>query len=405
MLTRTLPSLAPSSPITPSDIQSKVDQRWFYLYEWISPEELRMTGERDYLRVVKSASIPLAVITVIAGLIGFSGWVFGTILAILWVLGVFYAFVFVWLFLVFLRRAYFYTRSANVVITDDHYISGGEIIEKKDVQKAGSFFEKIGNMFDERFLEDSRLAEKKERNKNELFDNLKNIAFWWWKIIQNMWRSRDAGGIIMVLLIAGIIYGVMMSIVYFIGVFFITVFGRIFSWIAHLLLLASNNTEYTIQNLFSGLDQRAYILQNTNTSLINHLEEAGQNAWKENLLGKINDSLTLLSEVARASTDDSGKLRKVLESSKYKEIFNFTKYGKWVKNEILEPIESILLLLSKNRDTLKWTLDSLKIQISHTTDPSLQKPLILQKERLELQSESFEKNIAILEGYKEKLQL
>ena len=42
-----------------------------------------MTLERDYLRVVKGASIPLAIITAIAGFIGFSGGIFGALLAIL----------------------------------------------------------------------------------------------------------------------------------------------------------------------------------------------------------------------------------------------------------------------------------------------------------------------------------
>ena len=83
MLTRILPSPPPSIPITPEEIQSKVDQRGFYLYEWISQDELQMTLERDYLRVVKGASIPLAIITAIAGFIGFSGGIFGALLAIL----------------------------------------------------------------------------------------------------------------------------------------------------------------------------------------------------------------------------------------------------------------------------------------------------------------------------------
>jgi len=61
------------------------------------------------------------------------------------------------------------------------------------------------------------------------------------------------------------------------------------------------------------------------------------------------------------------------------------------------------LLLNNNSATLKSTISSLEIQISETSDPSLQKPLILQKERLEMQVESFERVMVILEGYKEKL--
>ena len=66
MLTRTLP--LPEEQ-TPEIIQNQVDERGFYLYEWISPDELRMTLERDYLSIVRWASIPLAIITAIAGFI------------------------------------------------------------------------------------------------------------------------------------------------------------------------------------------------------------------------------------------------------------------------------------------------------------------------------------------------
>jgi hypothetical protein len=72
VLTRSAPEFVTSptpTTATPTDIQSAVDERGFYLYEWISQEELRMTIERDYLQIVRWASIPLAVVTVIAGVI------------------------------------------------------------------------------------------------------------------------------------------------------------------------------------------------------------------------------------------------------------------------------------------------------------------------------------------------
>ena len=47
----------------PENIAEQVEERGFYLYEWISPDELRMTLERDYLQIVRWASIPLAIIT------------------------------------------------------------------------------------------------------------------------------------------------------------------------------------------------------------------------------------------------------------------------------------------------------------------------------------------------------
>ena len=55
---------------TLTEINNQVDERGFYLYDWISPDELRMSVQADYLSVVKKSSIPLAVVTFFMGLLG-----------------------------------------------------------------------------------------------------------------------------------------------------------------------------------------------------------------------------------------------------------------------------------------------------------------------------------------------
>lgn len=404
MLTRTLP--LPEKKQVNNNIQSisdTVKERGFYLYEWISPDELRMTLERDYLKIVKWASIPLAIITMIAGFIGFAAGPIGTILAVLWVLGVFYLIVGLILSVQFLHRSYLYTRGANVVITDNHYVSGANIIEQSDRKAVQKKFEKFETIFDEPFFGESRLEEKKEKAKTELFDNLKEIAYGWWKILQWVWKSRDSGWIVLVILAAGFLYATMMWLVYFIGIFFIALFGRIFSWFAHRYLIAMNNTEHKIQTLFSDIQESSDSLNSGKENTVSLLSDASKDEWKENLSGKLAESFELINKLAKSTTNNTIKLREVLQSSKYKDIFNFVKYGNWVKKQILEPIEEILLLLNKNNDTLKDAISSLDSQISTTTDPSLQKPLILQQDRLKIQLENFQKNIDLLNSYREKL--
>lgn len=90
----------------------------------------------------------------------------------------------------------------------------------------------------------------------------------------------------------------MMAAVYFIGMFFIAIFGRIFGWLAHRYLLATSNTEHLIQTLFGEIDESARHLETEKQNTISLLAEAGQNAWKENLTGKINESTELLGKIA-----------------------------------------------------------------------------------------------------------
>ncbi len=139
MLTKTL-SLPEDiqTPSTANDIQKEikeqVDERGFYLYEWISPSELRTSVKSDYLSIIQASSIPLAVFTVLAGLLGLAGGIFGVILAILGVLTVFYLIVFIILIVKMFHKSYLYTRGANIVITDDHYVSGGKVLKKDDFE-------------------------------------------------------------------------------------------------------------------------------------------------------------------------------------------------------------------------------------------------------------------------------
>ena len=388
---------------TPQIIQEQVDERGFYLYEWISSDELRMTLEKDYLNIVRVSSIPLAIVTAIAGFIGFAGWIPGTIIAILWVLVIFYGIVWLILTIKFLKRSYIYTRWANVVITDNHYVSAWKIIPQNEKKKIQETFWKIESIFDEPFLWESKLLQKKQDAKKELFESLKTVAMGWGKILQNVWKSRDSGWIVVVILIAGFLYATMMGVIYFLWIFFINLFGRLFAWMAHRYLLLMSNTEHHIQTLFQNIQTYSDSLKAGQKNTVKLLQEAGQNAWKENLSGKIWESLHLINWLASNATNNSIELRKILESSQYKDIFNFIKYGNWIKTQILEPISEILHLLEKNHVTIQKTIVSLESDISNTKDPSLQKPLILQKERLELQKNSYESTMELLNTYKEKL--
>lgn len=402
MLTQTLKNPEPKQ-LWIQEIEKTVNERGFYLYEWISRDELRMTLERDYLQIVRWASIPLAVIAGIAWLIGFAGWPIGTVLAVFWVLWVFYLFVWCILTLRFLYRAYLYTRGANVVITDDHYVSWGRVFEKNEHQKIKDAFYTLENTFDEPFLGESALAERKQHAKKQLFENLKEIAFWWGKIIEKVGRSKDAWGIVVVLLIAWSLYGIMMAGVYFVGIFFIGLIGRLFSWWAHSYLLWTSNTEHTIQTLFSDLDVGSKNLQWECTTSLSLLSEAHENAWKDSLLTRINQSLENISAQASRTTDDSITLRNILESSEYKNIFNFSKYRNWTKKQILDPIESIITLLENNLALLTDTVTSLEWEIHQTKNTPLRNPLELQQQRLNIQISSFKRTLEVLRSYRERL--
>ncbi len=406
MLTRTLPSpeaIPVQDTESPEFIEEQVDERWFYLYEWISPDELRMSVQADYLSIIQSASTPLAVVTLIAGFIGLSAGVPGVILAVLWVLTIFYALVIVILIAKMLRKSYLYTCGGNIVITDHHYVSNGTIIERSDFTGQKEAFRELEKTFRELLLEPSGLAAHIAMEKKSLLEQMGSIASGWGKIIQNLGRSRDAAGIVMVLMIAGVLYGGMMALIYFLWVFFVSIMARAFSWIAHRALLMLNNTEHKIQTWFQSITRASIALKAWQQESVSLLTDAGRGEWTDDLSGRIRDSFARVSEVASTATEETVGLRDILEKSRYKDIFNFAKYTNWIQSQVLSPITEILSLLERNHTTLTATLSALDTQIRETTDPSLRHPLILQRERLEMQLDSMAPIIEMLEGYEEKL--
>jgi hypothetical protein len=195
----------------------------------------------------------------------------------------------------------------------------------------------------------------------------------------------------------------MMAAVYFIGVFFVSLMARVFAWMAHRALLASNNTEHRIQTLFTEIYVSSLELKEAKKTSISLLTEAGANEWAKSLSSRLEKSFELMDNHVRLASNDAVELRKLLESSRYKDIFNFVKYGNWIRKQILAPIEEIYLLLQEHHNTLESTISSLDRQMSTTPEPSLQKPLLLQHERIVLQLESIDRIMKMLEGYKEKL--
>jgi hypothetical protein len=402
--TRTYDTETPSTtPEIQKEIKEQVDERGFYLYNWISPDELRMSVQADYLSIVKWSSIPLMAVTLIAGFIWLAWGIPGVILAVLGVLTVFYLIVFLVLVLKMLRKSYLYTRGAQVVITDDHYVSLGKVLEKSDFRGQKEAFHTMEQIFREPLFEPSRLREYVEFEKKKLFDQLRDIAIGWGRMVQWLSWSRDAGPIIMVLMIAWLLYGGMMALVYFLWVFFVAILARVFSWIADKALLTMSNTEHTIQDLFRDITDASIGLKEEKKNSITLLTEAGRNDWADKLSSRLEASFEIIDERAKDATEKSVELSKLLGKSKYQKIFNFQKYGNWMKSQVLEPIEEILDLLEKHKHTLGSTIWDLETQISNTDNPSLKKPLELSKDRIEMRLESFDRMIEMLTWYQEKL--
>ena len=92
------------------------------------------------------------------------------------VLGIFYTIVLAILIAKMLRKSYLYTRGGNVVITDDHYVSNGTVVERSDFAGQKEAFRELEKTFREPLLEPSGLAEHIAMQRDGLMEQMKNIA-------------------------------------------------------------------------------------------------------------------------------------------------------------------------------------------------------------------------------------
>lgn len=100
--------------------------------------------------------------------------------------------------------------------------------------------------------------------------------------------------------------------------------------------------EYKIQKLFEELDKSTKSLQNQKKEITLLLQEAQNNNWSENLSGKINTIFNTLNQSIEDIITKNLQLKDELNNSIYKEIFNFCTLNRWIKKQVLEPINSLI---------------------------------------------------------------
>ncbi len=110
MRTRTHEEETPAVLQIPEKIQADIEEKGFHLYKWISPDEVKLSIQRDFLKTLKYVGLPLGILAIIMGLLTVVGFFitifFGTFL------------MFLYLFILSLKRSFLLSKSAFVVITD-----------------------------------------------------------------------------------------------------------------------------------------------------------------------------------------------------------------------------------------------------------------------------------------------
>jgi hypothetical protein len=151
----------------PKNISKDIQERGFHLYKWISPDEVKLSIERDFLKVLSVLGIPLAVFSVFFAFIaGLNPLVFFFTIFV----GV--SLMFVYLLFLSIKRSWLLTKSAFVVMTDSSISLGGKIHKLSDISGLKKDIDEVSETFEENLFEESRLSHSKKSLNDEVIQQL-----------------------------------------------------------------------------------------------------------------------------------------------------------------------------------------------------------------------------------------
>lgn len=373
----------------PQEIQIKVNERWFYLYNWIGSNDVKNSIERDFLKVLNFVWIPFAIIAILSFLLTFNPFVF------LWVVLSFTLIFLVYLSVLWFLRGIQLSKNWYVVITDSAIWVNGKIVKINELYTISNELSIIEQDFEEKIFMSSTL----ENSKNNFIQKLKDKIWSWYGTIMRNFDEK----LLFIVLALYTAYILIMGIVYIFGSFIIMFFWILINIISKYILLKSWDEVIYINDLFEKIHFESENISHEKDQVLIYLENALNGDWKEWMIQDINISIEMISNKTNIVLDFNKNLKQRLEASKYNSIFNFNIYNNWIKKQIKDPLVSIQELLEKNSKMIQISIKWLQKQIYDTFEEKLKAPLILQEKRLQIQQEQTNNYKNIIESYMKRI--
>lgn len=387
----------------PEYIKKIINERWFYLYNWINLWEMKASIERDFFEKYKLLSTLIFFIITVPSLVllrlnleylAYKYFIF----SIIWIIISLFLFLLYFIFI----RANLLRKNQMIIITDRYILLNWKIIEINKLNKSikiNTEINKIWCIFNEMIFKESNLNTIKNVYFYNITDNIKNG-------IKSLFEIKTPLHIIWSLIISiiTILYHLILFTLTFSIIIILIFVLYILNIIIKQVLIILNNKIIKINKRFEDIDKNSNKLYIEKENILGFLVEAKNNDWKDSLILKINSSIEKINKYALKSIETSIVLKKEIETSKYKEMFNFVIYNSWIKKQIYEPLKQIHDLLEKNLNLLNEKKLEVEKQVKNTKKESLKENLLLTKKRIEIKTEDFKKHISSIKIYLEKLQ-
>lgn len=383
----------------PENIQKEINEKWFFVYNWIDEKEIKTSIQIDFLEKLYYASLP---ILIIFGAI----WFFVQssskllILTIWWLIGFLSIIMIIYLIIISIKITLKAWKISHLIITNKYFSINKKILELQDWNKIilDKETQKIWETFHEELFKNSELKEKKDLVFKSLIKKSEENFYTILKFAEDIDKRLAS----LVYIIFGAFW-VASFLIYIVWIFFAAILWIFINFAIRKYLIFKWNKILKINEDFKEIEKFSLNLINEKEILQKNLFEASENEWKDGLLLKINSWIEKVNKNANNSVNKNLELIKELKTSDFDKIFDYNLYNSWLKKQIATPIIWIIELLEKNIKVLDNQIFENEKIVQNTENINNQNQIIFSIERLKSRKNEIEKHIFTMKSYLEKL--
>lgn len=383
----------------PENIQKEINEKWFFVYNWIDEQEIKTSIQIDFLEKLYYASLP---ILIIFGAI----WFFVQssskllILTIWWLIGFLSIIMIIYLIIISIKITLKAWKISHLIITNKYFSINKKILELQDWNKIilDKETQKIWETFHEELFKNSELKEKKDLVFKSLIKKSEENFYTILKFAEDIDKRLTA--LVYIIFAA---FWVASFLIYIVWIFFAAILWIFINFAIRKYLIFKWNKILKINEDFKEIEKFSLNLINEKEILQKNLFEASENEWKDGLLLKINSWIEKVNKNANNSVNKNLELIKELKTSDFDKIFDYNLYNSWLKKQIATPIIWIIELLEKNIKVLDNQIFENEKIVQNTENINNQNQIIFSIERLKSRKNEIEKHIFTMKSYLEKL--
>ena len=383
----------------PENIQKEINEKWFFVYNWIDEKEIKTSIQIDFLEKLYYASLP---ILIIFGAI----WFFVQssskllILTIWWLIGFLSIIMIIYLIIISIKITLKAWKISHLIITNKYFSINKKILELQDWNKIilDKETQKIREAIQEELFKNSELKEKKDLVFKSLMKESEENFYTIVKFAEDIDKRLAS----LVYIIFGAFW-VASFLIYIVWIFFAAILWIFINFAIRKYLIFKWNKILKINEDFKEIEKFSLNLINEKEILQKNLFEASENEWKDGLLLKINSWIEKVNKNANNSVNKNLELIKELKTSDFDKIFDYNLYNSWLKKQISTPIIWIIELLEKNIKVLDNQIFENEKIVQNTENINNQNQIIFSIERLKSRKNEIEKHIFTMKSYLEKL--